>query len=64
MSQVQSSIAFLPRFTTLVGVASFSTIPIDVTNLSSVQLQVWRGDLAGTAPTFTVYVEESLDAEN
>ncbi len=64
MPQVQGSIAFLPRFTTLIGTTDFATAPIDVSNLNSVQLQIWRGALRGTTPMFAAYVEESLDAEN
>lgn len=59
----RGTIAFLPRFTTLIGATSFTTMPIDATRLGSVQLQVWRGDLLGTTPTFAVYIEESQDGE-
>ena len=63
MSEVQGSIAFLPRFTTLVGATSFATTPIDASKLNSLQLQIWRGEVRGGG-SFTAYVEESLDAEN
>ncbi len=64
MSQATALIAMLPRFTTLVGATSFTTTPMDVFGLDSVQLQAWRGAMRGTDPTFAVYFEESLDAEN
>lgn len=63
MSKSQSSIAFLPRFTTLVGATSFATMPIEASKLNSLRLQVWRGDLVGSGATFAVYIEESLDGE-
>jgi hypothetical protein len=56
------SVTFFPRFTTLVGTTSFATTPLDVSRLSSVQLQVWRGEVANGGG-FAAYVEESLDAE-
>lgn len=64
MSRAHPGVAFFPRFTTLVGATSFTTTPIDVSRLDSARLQLWRGDLRGTAPTFALYLEESLDAEN
>jgi hypothetical protein len=59
------SITFLRRFTTLAGAASFSTSPLDVSQLDGVRLQVYRADLLGSGDlTFTVFIEESLDGEN
>lgn len=57
------SVTFFPRFTTLVGQASFATTPLDVTSFSNVQIQVWRGEIVNGG-AFAAYVEESLDAEN
>lgn len=67
MSNVDAAIVFLPRFTTLVGASSFTTLPLDVSRFGSAQFQLWRGPLRGgptPAPTFLAYLEESLDAEN
>jgi hypothetical protein len=62
----KTPVTFLPRFTTLVGATSYTTSPMDATSRQSVQLQVWRGEIAsgGADGTFSVFVEESLDAEN
>lgn len=64
MADVDAAIVFLPRFTTLVGASSFTTLPLDVSRFGSAQFQLWRGPLRGTAPTFLAYLEESLDAEH
>ncbi len=63
MPNVEAAIVFLPRFTTLVGATSFLTAPLDVSRFGSIQLQLWRGPLRGTTPTFQAYLEESLDAD-
>lgn len=59
----ESAIVLLPRFTTLVGATTFTTAPLDVSSYGSLQVQVWRGAMRGTSPTFTMYLEESLDCE-
>lgn len=63
MSAVDASIVFLPRFTTLVGETEFTVPPLDVSQFSGAQFQVWRGPmrLASGVGTFKVYFEESLD---
>jgi hypothetical protein len=65
MPAVDSSFVILPRFTTLVGAASFTTLPMDVSSYGGAQFQVWRGPIrtASGTGTFTVYIEESLDTE-
>lgn len=62
METVDATIVFLPRFTTLVGNATdeFTTLPLDVSKYSGVQFQIWRGPMS--AGTFTLKIEESLDA--
>jgi hypothetical protein len=64
MSMVDSAIVLLPRFTTLVGASSFTTLPVDVSKYGSAQFQLWRGPLRGTPAAFLAYLEESLDAEH
>jgi hypothetical protein len=65
VSNVDAAIVFLPRWTTLVGASSFSSLPLDCTRFGSAQFQLWRGPLRGTdSPTFLAYLEESLDAQN
>lgn len=67
MPAVDSSFVILPRFTTLVGATTFTTLPMDVSSYGGAQFQIWRGPIrtkSGTpAPSFTVYLEESLDTE-
>ena len=67
MPAVDSSFVILPRFTTLVGAAVFTTLPMDVSAYGGAQFQIWRGPFrvkTGTpAPSFTVFLEESLDTE-
>lgn len=57
---VDASIVFLPRYTTLVGQRDFTTTPLDVSQYSGVQFQVWRGSMFGGK--FSIFLEESLDA--
>jgi hypothetical protein len=64
MSNVDAAIVFLPRFTTLVGASSFTSLPLDTSRFGAAQFQLWRGPLRGTNPTFLAYLEESLDAEH
>jgi hypothetical protein len=62
MDTVDASIVFLPRFTTLVGTASFATAPVDCSSFTGAQFQVWRGDaVGGDEEAFQLYLEESLD---
>ena len=67
MTKVESTIVFLPRFTTLAGNTTFHTLPLDVSRFGSAQFQVWRGELLdydGGAPQFQVEMEESIDAQH
>jgi hypothetical protein len=65
MPGVDASIVFLPRFTALVGAADFATAPLAVSEQGGAQFQVWRGPIrtASGPGTFTLYLEESLDAQ-
>ena len=67
MSKVDSAIVLLPRFTTLAGATEFTTQPMDVSQYGGIQFQLWRGPFRTASPTpaekFTVYLEESLDAQ-
>lgn len=66
MPATDAGLVFLPRFTTLVGETTFTTAPLDVTGQAGTQFQVWRGPIRNTGgtPAFTLYIEESLDAES
>src|SRR5215475_13512600 len=65
MPAVDSSFVILPRFTTLVGAATFTTLPMDVSAYGGAQFQIWRGPIRVTAgtPMFQLYLEESLDTQ-
>jgi hypothetical protein len=56
-----STIVLLPRYTTLCGATTFTTLPLDVSRFGSVQFQLWRGPQS--SGTFKAHIEESLDAE-
>src|SRR5687767_11241226 len=65
MSAIDAGLVFLPRFTTLVGEATFSTAPLDVSGQGGAQFQVWRGPIrvSSGSGALVVYLEESLDAQ-
>jgi hypothetical protein len=55
-------LVMFPRYSTLTGASTFTTIAMDVTDYQAAILQVWRGKLiAGT--TYAVSAEESTDQE-
>lgn len=54
-------LVLLPRYSTFVGAHSFTTIGMEVSDYSAAIVNVWRGDLTGTTPTFSVTFEESTD---
>lgn len=61
MPAAESTIVFLPRFTTLLA-GTHTTQPLDVSQFASAQFQFWRGaDFAAPTSAVTVYLEESLD---
>jgi hypothetical protein len=66
MPAIDSSFVIMPRFTTLVGQATFTTMPMDVSAYGGAQFQVWRGPFRvsdGGVGTLNVYLEESLDTQ-
>lgn len=66
-SAAESTIVFLPRFTTLVGPGTYTTQPLDVSQFASAQFQVWRGVQVGSSgldvTKVKVFLEESLDCQ-
>jgi hypothetical protein len=56
-------LVMLPRYSTFVGDSTFTTVAMDVTAYSKVILNVWRGRLGGSSPTFGVSCLESTDQE-
>ena len=67
MPAIDSTFVLLPRFTTLAGATSFSTLPMDVSAYGGAQFQVWRGPFRVKSDTpaksFKIYLEESLDTQ-
>ena len=57
-------LVLIPRYSTFVGAHSFTTIGMEVSDYSKAIVNVWRGDLTGTSPTFAVQFEESTDQSN
>ena len=66
MPAAETTIVFLPRFTTLVGNGDFVTEPLDVSQFASAQFQVWADSFAAaeTGTQVILYLEESLDCEH
>jgi hypothetical protein len=57
-------LVLLPRYTSYVGQSTFTTIGMEVTDYANAIVNVWRGKLTGTSPTFGVTFEESTDQSN
>lgn len=62
---MDAGLVLLPRPTTLVGAANFTTAPLDLSRLGSATFQVWRGPIrvASGSGSFTVFLEESQDCQ-
>jgi hypothetical protein len=65
MAGAMSALVLIPRFTSLVGVGEFTTVPVDVAGYNSAQIELWRGRFAmsgsGAVASFLAFLEESLD---
>jgi len=55
-------LVMMPRYTTLAGASTFTTIAMDVTQYQTAILNVWRGRLI-TSGTFACTCEESTDQD-
>ena len=53
-------LVLIPRYTTYMGVLTFTTIAMDVTDYQSAIVNVWRGILNGGG-SFAISFEESTD---
>jgi len=53
-------LVLIPRYTTLAGAATFTTIGMEVTDYEAALVNVWRGPLSGGG-TFAASFEESSD---
>jgi hypothetical protein len=56
-------LVMLPRYSTYAGANTYTTIGMDVTDYERAILNVWRGTMTGSAPTFAISFEESTDQE-
>ena len=54
-------LVLLPRYSTFVGALVFTTIGMEASNYSKAIVNVWRGSMTGTSPTFGAVFEESTD---
>ncbi|MGE0190458.1 MAG: hypothetical protein AB7T63_00305 [Planctomycetota bacterium] len=57
-------LVLLPRFSSYVGDTTFTTIAMDVTDYQSAIINVWRGPMTGTTPTYDISFQESTDQDN
>lgn len=57
------SLVLFPRYTTLLGATTFTTLALDATDYQSAIVNVWRAPLIGTAGSITVSFEESTDQD-
>jgi len=62
MAGEQVPVVMLPRYTTLTGATTFTTIALDVTDYEKAVLNLWRGKIP-TDAAFKVTCQESADQE-
>jgi hypothetical protein len=55
------ALVLIPRYSTYIGDTVFTTIAMDVTEFTKAIVNVWRGPLLGSAPTYALSFEESTD---
>ncbi|MEJ2202958.1 MAG: hypothetical protein P8170_02480 [Gemmatimonadota bacterium] len=61
MAQVVTPAVLLPRFTSIVGIGAFPSLPIEVTAFQRANLTVWRGPMIGTSTAISIAFLESTD---
>lgn len=57
-------LVLIPRYSSYAGASLFTTVAMDVTDYQSAIVNVWRGKLVGTSPTFAISFEESTDQDS
>ena len=60
MAGRQVPLVMFPRYTTLVGETTFTTIAMDVTDYQGARLSVWRGEIPADS-AFKLTCQESTD---
>jgi hypothetical protein len=61
MAQVVTPVVLLPRFTSIVGIGPFPSLPVEVTAFQTARLTIWRGPMIGTGPALSFAFLESTD---
>jgi len=56
-------LVLIPRYTSYTGDSVFTTIAMDVSEYEKAIVNVWRGKLGGSTPTFDITFEESTDQD-
>jgi len=56
-------LVLLPRYSAYSGAGDFTTIGMEVTDYEQAIVNIYRGPLIGTSPTFGVTLEESTDQQ-
>jgi len=56
-----TALVLIPRYTTLVGANTFTTVGLEVVQYSKALANVWRSTMIGSSGTFQVSFEESTD---
>ncbi len=57
-------LVMIPRYTTYSGDSTFTSIAMDVSEYQKAIVNVWRGKLIGTSPTYNVSFQESTDQDS
>jgi hypothetical protein len=57
-------LVLIPRFSSYIGANTFVTVGMDVSDYEKAIVNVWRGNMTGTAPTFAISFEESTDQDS
>jgi len=57
-------LVLLPRYSTYAGAADFTTIAMEVTDYETAIVNLYRGPLLGTGPTFAATLQESTDQQS
>ena len=57
-------LVLIPRFSSYVGAGTFVTVGMDVSDYQKAIVNVWRGALTGSSPTFLISFEESTDQDS
>ena len=56
-------LVLMPRFSAYVGAGTYVTVGMDVSDYEKAIVNVWRGVLTGSSPTFAISFEESTDQD-